>query len=196
MLSVGITGGIGSGKSVVCRVFAAMGIPVLSADETARFLMEHDTGLITAISELLGQDSYNNGLLNRAYVADAIFKDAQKLKALNALVHPATVAYGKKWREQFNTAFTIKEAALFFESGSSADIDFMIGVSAPQEIRIARAMRRSNMSREQVLAVMAKQMDETEKMKRCHAVIINDDTQAILPQVLYLYQHLTDLALK
>ncbi len=188
MLKVGITGGIGSGKSVVCQVFTTLGIPVFNADDAARYLMEHDATLVQNISLLLGSEVYTNGKLNRDRVAAIIYKDPEKLQALNALVHPATISYAKQWIGGHTTPYTIKEAAIFFESGSDKDMDVMVGIQAPQEVRIARAMKRGTQTREQVLAIMARQMDEDEKMSRCDHVIMNDDRQAIVPQVLQLHQ--------
>jgi len=191
MLKVGITGGIGSGKSVVCQVFSTLGIPVFNADDAARYLMEHDAALVLNISQLLGNEVYTNGKLHRDKVSAIIYKDKAKLQALNELVHPATISYAKQWIDRQTTPYTIKEAAIFFESGSDKDIDVMIGVHAPKEIRIERAMARGSLTREQVLSIMARQMDEDEKMKRCDHVIVNDDQTPILPQVLQLHQFLS-----
>lgn len=189
MLKVGITGGIGSGKSIVCQVFATLGIPVFNADTTARYLMENDRALADNISSLLG-DVYDKGKLNRAKVSSIVFKDPAKLEQLNALVHPATIQYAKNWFESQVTPYVIKEAAIFFESGSHADMDVMIGVSAPEELRINRSITRSKLSRTQVLDIISHQMNEDEKMKRCDYIIVNDDTTAVLPQVLQLHNTL------
>ena len=191
MLKVGITGGIGSGKSYVCQVFNALGIPVFNADDTARYLMENDAALIQGIRNLLGGDVYVAGKLDRAKVSAIIFQSPEKLEQLNALVHPATISYAKEWFEKQQAPYVIKEAAIFFESGSYTDMDLMIGVYAPQELRIQRAMKRNNLSREKVLSIIAQQMDEDEKMKRCDHVIVNDDVTAVLPQVLKLHEQLS-----
>lgn len=188
--AVGITGGIGSGKSVVCRVFATLGIPVFSADDAARYLMEHDKKVQTAILELLGTGAYSDGKLNRMYVSEKVYGNKEKLQQLNAIVHPATIAFGKQWMAAQTAPYTIKEAAIFFESGSHAAMDVMIGVYAPKELRIKRAMERSALSREKVESIMAQQMDEDEKMKRCDHVITNDDLEPLIPQVLSLHETL------
>jgi dephospho-CoA kinase len=188
MLKVGVTGGIGSGKSTICQVFHTLGIPVFNADEAARWLMENDAQLIAHIKELFGESAYEGGKLNRPYIATAAFGDKQKLDALNALTHPATIAYGKRWMETQTTPYAIKEAALFFESGSNKEVDVMIGVYAPIEVRLQRAMHRDNVSREKILERMGKQMNEEEKMKRCDYVITNDETRAVIPQVLDLHE--------
>lgn len=190
MLKAGITGGIGSGKTIVCQVFTALGIPVFNADEAARYLMENDAILADSITGLLGESVYVSGKLDRQKVSAIVFNDPGKLARLNALVHPATISYAQQWMAEQTTPYVIKEAAIFFESGSNKDMDVMIGVYAPEELRINRAMMRSNLNKEQVLAIVAKQMNEEEKMKHCDHVIINDDVTAILPQVLQLHQQL------
>ncbi len=190
MLKAGVTGGIGSGKSVVCQVFATLGIPVFNADDAARYLMEHDPKLVSEIKDLLGDNVYENGKLDRVSVAEIIFYEPDKLQELNALVHPATLMYSRQWLEQQHSPYVIKEAAIFFESGSDKDMDVMIGVYAPQELRIERVMKRSNLSRGKVLAIIGQQMNEDEKMKLCDYVITNDDKTAILPQVLELHETL------
>jgi dephospho-CoA kinase len=196
MLKVGITGGIGSGKTTVCQLFEILGIPVFYADEAARALMEEDPSLVASISALFGESIYQHGKLDRAAVSAAVFGRPEKLAALNALVHPAALAAARQWLERQETPYSIKEAAIFFEAGTDVDIDIMIGVSAPVEVRIARAMSRSGMTREEVLGRMARQMDEDEKMSRCDYVIINDGNTALIPQVLRLHEELLSKASK
>lgn len=190
MLKVGVTGGIGSGKSVVCQVFRTLGIPVFNADDAARYLMENDTTLVQRIQLLLGDDVYRDGKLDKARVSAIIYEQPGKLEQLNEIVHPATISYANAWMEQQATPYVIKEAAIFFESGSNKDIDVMIGVSAPKELRVSRAMERGHIPREKVLSIMGRQMDEDEKMKRCDHVITNDDATPLLPQVLKLHEML------
>jgi dephospho-CoA kinase len=187
MLQVGITGGIGSGKSVVCQVFAALGIPVFKADEAARYLMENDATLVRQITTLLGNEAYAHGKLDRVRVSEIIYHDPRKRQQLNALVHPATISYAKELMARQSAPYAVKEAAIFFESGSYKEMDVMVGVYAPTELRIARAMARGAMTQEQVLSIVASQMNEDEKMKRCDHVITNDDATAVLPQVLQLH---------
>lgn len=190
MLKVGVTGGIGAGKSVVCRVFHTLGIPVFNADDTAKQLMETDPALVTAIQSLFGNNIYMDGRLDRKKLAAIVFEQPALLQQLNELVHPATIAYGNQWMATQTSPYVIKEAAIFFESGSYKEMDVMIGVSAPENIRINRAMQREGMTREKVLQRIASQMDDTEKMSRCDYVIINDDTTAIIPQVLHIHKAL------
>ncbi len=190
MLKVGITGGIGSGKSVVCRVFATLGIPVFNADDAAKYLMSTDAELRTAIIGLLGEDAYNGTVPNKEKIAGIVYGQPDKLKLLNALVHPATVAYGREWLHQQKTPYSIKEAAIFFESGSHTEMDVMIGVTAPTALRAERAMKRSNLTEAKVVSIMQQQMDDTEKMKRCEYVITNNGVLPLLPQVLELHHKL------
>ena len=191
MLRVGITGGIGSGKSTVCRLFEALGIPVSYADDDAKWLMQHDAALVGSIRALLGQKAYDAaGRPDRAFIASQVFEDSGRLAALNALVHPATVAHSIAWFARQTAPYAVKEAALFFESGTENGVDFMIGVAAPEVLRIARVMQRNGISEGDVRARMARQMDDAGKMQRCDVVLVNDDTTAVLPQVLAAHNRL------
>ena len=188
MLKVGITGGIGSGKSVVCQVFHTLGIPVFNADDAARYLMENDSHLINSIQLLLGKDVYAAGKLDREKISAIIFKNPEKLQQLNLLVHPATINYSRQWMKQQKGSYAIKEAAIFFESNSYKEMDVMVCVYAPKELRLQRTMSRGKLTEPQVLAIMDEQMNEEEKMKRCDHVITNDERSAILPQILKLHE--------
>lgn len=190
MLKVGITGGIGTGKTIVCRLFALLGIPVFYADDAARALMDTDPALKAAISKLLGPEVYQEGQLNRPLVGQLVFNQPEKLAQLNALVHPATIRHAQEWMERQRTPYALKEAAIFFESGSYKEMDLMIGIDAPEELRIQRVIQRNHISREEVLLRMSRQMDNTEKMSRCNFVILNDDVTALIPQVLAVHQQL------
>jgi len=190
MLKVGITGGIGSGKTTVCHMFEILRIPVFYADEAAKALMDNDAALKAKIAALFGEDIYLDGKLNRAALSSAVFGNPEMLAALNAMVHPASLAAARAWLDAQTTPYAVKEAAIFFESGTYIDIDVMIGVSAPEETRISRVMQRSAISREEVLARMSRQMNEQEKMDRCDYVIVNDGTEAVIPQVLRLHEQL------
>ena len=190
MLKAGITGGIGSGKSTVADIFSSFGIPVFHSDLVARRLMEEDPALRQQIQIYFGKESYQNGRLNRSFLAHLVFKDEQKLQQLNTMVHPAVIAYGKAWSLRQTTPYVIKESALFFESGSFRDIDFMIGVSVPENIRIARVKQRDGLSEEAIKARMKQQMAEQEKMSRCDVVILNDGHHSLIKQVQSLHQKL------
>ena len=190
MLKIGLTGGIGSGKSTVAKVFEVLGIPVYYADEEAKRLMNEDEALKEKIQELFGAESYANGLLNRKYIAGIVFHDPKKLEQLNALVHPLTINDANNWLQQQTTPYAIKEAALIFETGIHEYLDYVIGVYAPAPLRIQRVMERDNISLEAVTARMSKQMDEEEKMRLCNFVINNDEQQLLIPQVLALHEKL------
>ncbi len=194
ILKVGITGGIGSGKTTVANIFATLGIPVFDADAAAKNIMNEDEDLQKKIIKAFGEEAYKDKKLDRKYLAGIVFNNAEKLNQLNALVHPATIAAAEKWMRQQTTPYAIKEAALMFESASAANIDFMIGVSAPQHLRIKRAMERDNISPDEVAKRMSKQIDEEIKMRLCDAVIINDEQTLIIPQVIKLHEKLLALA--
>ena len=190
MLKVAITGGIGSGKSLVCQVFKTLGIPIFDADAVSNHLVEHDATLKTAITELFGKEAYKNNIYNRKYIASIVFSQAEMLQALNALVHPKAIEAAKQWFEKQQSPYAIKEAAILFESNSEKDIDIIIGVTAPEQIRIERVMQRTGYSKEEVIKRMQQQMPDEEKMAKCNYVIQNNDTDAILPQILQIHQQL------
>lgn len=189
MLQIGITGGIGSGKSTIADIFNVLGVPVYKSDDASKRLMVEDEDLKKNIIESFGEESYINGILNRNYLAAQVFNDPHKIALLNSFVHPATINDARRWTEKQNTAYTIKEAALIFESGSDEFLDYVIGVKSPVDLRVARTMRRDNVTREQVEARMKLQMDEDEKMSRCDFIIINDEQQMLIPQVLLLHEN-------
>jgi dephospho-CoA kinase len=190
MFRVGITGGIGSGKSTVAHIFKVLGIPVYYADDAAKKIMNEDEELKASILFHFGSQAYENGLLNRSYIASQVFNNQEKLELLNSLVHPATLRDAENWMQKQNTPYAIKEAALIFESGAQEHLDFVIGVSAPESLRILRTMRRDNCSREEVLSRLRKQIPEAVKMRLCDAVIINDDLHLVIPQVMELHKKL------
>jgi dephospho-CoA kinase len=194
ILRVGITGGIGSGKSTVAQIFDILGIPVYDADREARRLMREDIRIVNRVTELFGRESYVHGELNRKHIADIAFTNPEKLQQLNAIVHPITIRDAEFWMQRQTSAYAIKEAALIFESEAHQHLDFIIGVSAPEPLRIKRAMERDGSTREQVEARMAKQLNETEKMNRCQAVLLNDEVHLLTPQVLALHEQLLRLA--
>ncbi len=183
MIKVGLTGGIGSGKSTVAKIFMTMGIPVIDADIIAKTIMEKDETLIKAVKQAFGEESYIEGKLNRKYIANIVFNDEKQLEILNGLTHPATIKAAEEWMSQQSSPICIKEAALLFEAGTADDLDYIIGVKAPDAMRIQRIMLRDNMSREDVLARMDKQIDQETKMWLCDFVIVNDGQQLLIPQV-------------
>ena len=193
MLKVGITGGIGSGKSTVAHIFEILGIPVYYADAAAKKLMNEDEKLKQQVQQLFGDAAYTNGQLNRAFVAAQVFNNPEKLALLNSIVHPATIADAAKWMQQQSAPYAIKEAALIFESGAQENLEKVIGVFASKTIRIKRVMDRDGITREEVLARMNKQINETIKMRLCNYVITNDEQQLLIPQVLAVHEKLLAL---
>lgn len=187
MLKIGITGGIGSGKSTVAKIFATLGIPVYDADIAAKKLMITNETIKTNIIKHFGEQSYKNNTLNRSYLSSIIFKNAEKLQLLNSITHPITISNANEWFQRQQAPYALKEAALIFESNSNQYLDYVIGVSAPKAIRIIRIMQRNNLSREDVLKIMSRQMNEDEKMKRCNFVIDNSGKVSVIQQVFNLH---------
>ncbi len=194
MLKVGLTGGIGSGKSTVAQIFKSLGVPVYFADKAAKRLMNTHPDIKKAITEKFGEEAYNGDELNRAYIASIVFNNKQRLAQLNELVHPITIKDANEWFLKQDTKYALKEAALIFESHSDQYLDYIIGVSAPKQTRIERTMLRDHIKAEEVIQRMSKQMDENEKIKRCDFVIDNSGTCSVISQVLSLHVVLTGLA--
>lgn len=191
---VGITGGIGSGKSTVCRIFESLGIPVYDADAWAKWLIVHDKSVKNGILELFGTEAFTpDGTYNRAFVSRIVFEQKEKLAALNALVHPAVERHGRSWHEQQCRAgarYTLREAALMIESGNHQHLDYLIVVTAPEALRVQRTMQRDGIPEAQVLARMRNQLPEEEKVKLADFVVVNDGRQMLLPQVWQIHQAL------
>ena len=194
MKRIGLTGGIGSGKSTVAYIFEVLGIPVYYADAASKRLMNDNQELKNKIKKAFGEDAYVNESLNREYLSEQVFNDSEKIILLNSIVHPATIKDAEEWMQMQQTPYVIKEAALIFESGSNKGLDYIIGVKSPIELRIKRAMQRDNISAEQVHARMDKQMDEETKIRLCDYVIVNDEQQMLIPQVLALHEKFLKLA--
>ncbi len=188
VLRIGLTGGIGSGKSTVAAIFTVLGIPVFDADTEAKQIMETDPGLRNAIIEKFGPETYKDGRLDRKYLSSIVFNDSFQLELLNSLVHPFAIAAAEVWALGQTTPYVVKEAALFFEAGSASGLDYMIGVYAPQHLRLQRVMNRDQVTREEVLARMQRQIQEEIKMRLCDFVILNDDQQLLIPQVVKLHE--------
>jgi len=191
MLKIGLTGGIGSGKSTVAHIFKCIGIPVFDADAATKKMMEVDATIKSKIITAFGEQSYTiEGKLNRPFIANIVFKDAVQLEVLNAITHPAAINAANIWMAQQQSAYVVKEAALLFEAGTAANLDFIIGVKAPESLRIARVMKRDNVGRQEVLYRMSKQISQEIKMRLCDFVVVNDEQQLLTTQVLALHEQL------
>ena len=188
MLKIGLTGGIGSGKSTVAKVFQTLGIPVYYADDAAKELMNNNEGLKQQIILHFGKDVYENKVLNRKLLAQKVFNNPTQLHLLNSLVHPATIQAAEDWFVQQKAPYCIKEAALIFESGSQQNLDFVIGVYTPTTIRLQRVMQRDKATKEEVQQRMDKQIDETIKMRLCNFVVTNNEQELLIPQVMALHE--------
>ncbi len=194
VLRIGLTGGIGSGKTTIAKIFECLDIPVYYADDAAKSLYKTDSGLRAALKKHFGDEIYNGNEINRKLLREIVFQDTNKLALLNSLVHPRTISDANAWMERQTAPYLIKEAALIFETGSDQYLDFVIGASAPKDLRIARAMERDNISRQEVLLRIEKQMDEAKKMELCHYRINNDEAHLVVPQVLKLHEELLQMA--
>ncbi len=183
MRKIGITGGIGSGKSYVCRKIAQRGIPVYYTDDKAKQLMIQNSDVIHALKQLIGEDAYIDGQLNRSRVATYMFDNAANTAKVNAIVHPAVKRDFTQWANSQQSELVVQECAILFESGFEATVDITVEVYAPKELRIKRACQRDNATTEQIISRMNQQMDEERKRQLADYCIINDGTADIDLQI-------------
>jgi dephospho-CoA kinase len=191
MLRIGITGGIGSGKSLVCKYFENLRIPVFNADDIANKIIDTDAGIRKKIPKYFGPSSYNDKGLNRKFIRDRVFNDAEALTALNSITHPVILNYFDNWCKRMKKEghrFVIKEAAIIFESESYKQLDYFVSVIAPVETRIRRVMERDGKTREEVEHIIRRQMSDEEKIKRSDLVISNPGDELLLPQIVELHE--------
>ncbi|WP_293944998.1 MULTISPECIES: dephospho-CoA kinase [unclassified Sphingobacterium] len=187
-LKIGITGGIGSGKTFLAKLFEALGVPVYNADEEAKRLMNSDTRIKKQLIELFGEATYKDGKLDRTFLAAIVFSDKEKLELLNGIVHPIVIQEAKDWAERQTSRYSLKEAALLFESGSYKELDYTILVKAPMDVRIQRVIKRDGVTEQQVRERISKQLSDEEKLQLADFVIVNDGITPLLPQVWTLHQ--------
>ena len=180
---VGLTGGIGSGKSTIAKEFATLGISVFNSDEQAKVLIATDAQVKKRIIAAFGEEAYQNGEYNRAYIAQIVFNNSEKLAILNGIVHPALAKYFNQWAKKQTSPYVLKEAAILFESGSYKDCDYIITVTAPEQVRIARVMARDHCTEAQVRARMAQQWSDAQRIALSNAVIENIDLESAKEQV-------------
>ncbi len=189
MLKVGLTGGIGSGKTTVSRVFKNLGVPIFNSDLVARDIVNADVSAVKAIKSHFGEEIYTKDGLDRKALADVVFNQPEELQKLNNIVHPKVAERFDKWCEEHSSApYIIKEAAILFESGAHQNLDRIIVVYTQKEERIRRIMKRDGSSRGEVENRMNNQWDDGTRNKLADFIIINDDLDLILPQVMELHE--------
>lgn len=198
MLKVGITGGIGSGKTTVCKLLERFGVPVYYADDRAKWLMHYNKNVKEQLIAAFGKEVYQEkGELDRTYLANLVFNNQAKLNQLNGIVHPAVQEDGLAWQAEQAAAgvpYTVKEAALLFETGSYKELDKIVVVTAPEEVRIQRVLQRENTTVEQIKARIQKQMPQEEKVKRADFVLENGAWETLNIHVSELHEKLLYLA--
>ena len=195
MLKIGITGGIGSGKSTVCSIFKCLGIPVFQADEEGRRILAEDKEAKEEVVKLFGGDVLSNNQLDRKKIADVVFSDKQKLEQLNAIIHPRVRQAFLDWAKKQETKFVIDEAAILFESGAYKVLDAVIVVTAPEKLRIARVMKRDGISEAAIRDRMKNQWSYAEKIKKAAFVIQNDEENLVIPQVIDIFNQISSKGL-
>ena len=188
VLQVGITGGIGSGKSLICKIFNALGIPVYDADARAKWLTNNSTKIKIGIVAHFGTEAYTEAGLNRTYIATRVFHNKDELDILNGLIHPEVGIDYKRWIQKQESDYVVKEAALMFESGSYKVLDKVVNVTAPIPLRIQRVLKRDAFRTEkEILAIIEKQLSEEERIERSDFIVKNDEKVMLIPQILKLH---------
>jgi len=194
MMKIGLTGGIGSGKTTVAEVFKQMGVSVYSSDDRAKSIMVSDVDLMHQITEYFGTESYINGELNRAYIAKKVFSNQSELNKLNAIVHPVLKVDFDLWCSEQKGFYILKEAAILFESKAYLGLDKVVLVTAPQELKITRVLKRDFSTRKEVLSRMDKQWSDEKKRALSDFEIVNDAQESVIKQVLAIHKSLCALA--
>jgi dephospho-CoA kinase len=196
MIKVGLTGGIGSGKTTVAKIFETLGIPVFYADTEAKVLLDESEEIKSGLINLFGAALYADGKLNRKELASHIFNDKEAIQKVNSIVHPAVTKRFEEWRAKQKATYVLQEAAILFETGGYKRFDKNILVSAPKEIRIKRIMQRDGLTEDEILARMQNQWDENHKIALADFVILNDESEMLLPQILRVHEDILRFANK
>lgn len=189
-LKLGVTGGIGSGKTSVCKVFRVLGVPVFSADYSARKIIDSDTGIREVINSIAGKDLYSSGSLDRTALATLIFNDNSLLMKVNSVIHPAVFEHFAEWEKEQPYPYVIMEAAILFESGASKLVDKIATIVAPVEERMNRVINRNKLTRSQVMERMNNQMDDESRVRMSDYVIYNSENDMIIPAILKLHDEI------
>lgn len=197
MYKVGITGGIGTGKSIICAVFSVFGIPIYDADTRAKWLTENDPLIKKALTTNFGSEVFQGNTLNRTYLAAVAFADEAKTQQLNAIIHPVVASDFSEWiRKQMDAPYVVKEAALFFETGNAKEMDTMIVVSTPMALRMERVLKRDkHRTEKQLQDIISRQLPEDKKIALADHVLYNDEHHLLVPQVLALHEQFIRQAL-
>ena len=190
MLKIGLTGGIGSGKTTVAKMFSCLRIPVYNSDIRAKAIMQEDEQLKEQLVQAFGERAYDSGKLNRPFLASLVFSDELELQKLNAIVHPAIQKDFDQWASMQKATYIIKEAAILFESGANRGLDKVILVEAPEDLRIERVLKRDAVTKEEVRARISKQWTDSQKKPLSDFVIMNNEKSLLLEQVLKVHEEL------
>lgn len=193
MKIVGLTGGIGSGKTTVAKQFQALGIPVYIADDEAKKLMNRSKIIKRKLIALFGDEAYKDNTLNRPFLADKIFNNAENLEKMNAVVHPKVASHFKNWVKKQTTPYVLKESAILFENGAYKDCDLIITVTAPLELRKKRLLKRDNTTLEKIQAIINNQWSDESKISKSHFVITNKDLEETKQQVQLTHNKIVNL---
>lgn len=191
MKIIGLTGGIGSGKSTVAKMFAELGVPVYIADIEAKKLTNSSADIKRKLIDILGEEAYVDGILDKKFVASKIFNDDGLLKKTNSIIHPVVREHFTEWARLQNSSYCIKEAAILFENGNYKDCDATILITAPEKVRIERVMRRDNVLETEVLSRIRSQWPDSKKEKLADFIIKNEDLDLVEKQVLKIHDKLT-----
>lgn len=193
MKIVGITGGIGSGKTTVAKLFNGLGIPTYIADTEAKLLMNSSRSIKKKLVELFGENAYKDNALNRPYLADKIFNNEDNLQKMNAIVHPEVAAHFKAWVNKQEAPYVLKESAILFENGAYINCDYIITVTAPLNLRIERLLKRDDTTEEKIQAIINNQWDDEAKIQKSHFVIVNKDLKETQQQVQLTHDKIVNL---
>ncbi len=191
MYKVGLTGGIGSGKSTVCAMLRERGVAVYSSDERAKELMNSDSTIKERIIARFGAESFEDGVLNRAYLAQRVFASEEELAALNAIVHPRVMEDFEAWAESAEGEYVVLESAILFESGFDSKVDMVVAIMAPEDLRIERAMQRDGVTKKQVVERMRCQLSDEERCSRSKYAIVNIELEELEEDVEQLHRRLS-----
>jgi dephospho-CoA kinase len=196
MILVGLTGGIGSGKTTIAKMFNALGIPIYIADDEAKKLMRNSKVIKKKLVALFGDDAYVGDELNKSFIANIIFENKEYLQKMNAIVHPKVGQHFKKWALKQDSKYIIKEAAILFENGSYKDYDYIITVTAPTDLKIERLLNREQTTKNKITSIMNNQWSDQEKIKRSHYVIENINLEDSRAQVQKIHNKILKLCEK